>query len=245
MPDLTETLGHAGVNLDEALAGEDDLARVQRALVRERAIRDVMAKTSESREIVAEAMDAMASMDQEAVLDLADGRPTTLADALTRYVRIMADWDEVIPRDQVAGDLSAILEYPWRDEEALVQLHEPNGSLRLEIREDDSEHWTMLVGGHEVAAANHDEHGWSGMTAMRDTAEAVHQAVLARVIPDRPHHVQLSSSDRRSLMEWLERPSGSWISDDGSRVTVDAVEGGGILVRTRPYSFVPAPHKRG
>jgi hypothetical protein len=57
-------------------------------------------------------------------------------------------------------------------------------------------------------------------------------------IPDGPHDVQLSSTDRRSMMAWLERPNGSWVPDKGSglTLTLNAVEGGGVLLRTRKYA---------
>lgn len=113
MPDLTETLGRAGVNLDEALAGEDDLERVQRALVRERVIRSVMAESGEPREVVAETLDAMKSMADEAVLDLMEGEPTTLQAALQRYVDELNGRDELQPRDRVVSDLETLLAYQW------------------------------------------------------------------------------------------------------------------------------------
>lgn len=113
MPDLTETLGRAGVNLDEALAGEADLERVQRALSREVVIRQVMAESGEPYEVVAETVDAMESMGQEAVLDLMEGEPTTLHAALERYTSELEGRDELQPRDRIVDELTALLMYPW------------------------------------------------------------------------------------------------------------------------------------
>lgn len=48
------------------------------------------------------------------------------------------------------------------------------------------------------------------------------------------HLVELSEEDRRQLVAWMKRSGGSLIFD---RVTFDAVEGGGVLVRTEPYRY--------
>jgi hypothetical protein len=50
---------------------------------------------------------------------------------------------------------------------------------------------------------------------------------------DREHNIQMSASEVRKLQEWLKRPSGSFGTGD---VSFDAVQGGGILVRTQPYA---------
>ena len=60
------------------------------------------------------------------------------------------------------------------------------------------------------------------------------------VIPDREHLPVLNASDTRKLRAWLERPNGSLIV--GPRwqyVAFESVEGGGIMVRTQPYRYVP------
>lgn len=222
--------------LAEELEQVSDLAAIQRAIVREKAIREGMARTGEGREVVAEALDAMQSMDQEAVLDLTEGAPTTLVDALTRYVRILETWDEVLPRDRVLGDLSAILEYPWPNEEALVQLHEPNAGVRLEIREGDDRDQEIRVGGSLVATVNWEDAGSGGQVATKQVARAVHRAVLVRVLADREHHIQLNAAQTEDFRQWLARPNGSSLGD-GQRLTVDAVSGGGVLIRTRPYVY--------
>jgi plasmid stability protein len=92
-----------GVNLDQAA----------RALAREHAIRHGMSITGESREVVAEALDALDSMDQEAVTDLMDGEVTTLAAALQRYVEELERRDELIPTGRIITELAAILAYPY------------------------------------------------------------------------------------------------------------------------------------
>lgn len=100
--------------LAEELAQVEDLAAYREALVREQAIREVMAESGESREIVVEMIDSLDAMAEDAVLELTEGQPTTLRDALSRYV------DDLEPRHgdyamthTVAGDLSALLNYPW------------------------------------------------------------------------------------------------------------------------------------
>jgi hypothetical protein len=219
----------------------DDLDGVVRAVVRERMIRTGMARTGEGREIVAESLDALESMDQEAVLDLTDGEPTTLVGALRRYLDELEkrdpDGDELIPTARVGAELAMILGYPWSHEEERLAAHGVNSSVRLTLETRDDRDLSVKLGGHELARVSWEEAGSGGILAAEEVAQAVHRSVLARVIADRDHHVQLNSSDRRSLLAWLERPSGSWHSDGPSRVTVDAVEGGGILVRTRPYSY--------
>lgn len=224
--------------IDLSTENADYLAQLQRAVVREQAIRTAMAETGETREVIAESLDAMGAMDQEAVLELTEGQPTTLRDALTRYIRITAQQGE--PSHEIGAvlaDLSAILEYPWRDEEALVALHEPNAGLVLGVNWPDDEHMEIVIGENRwpVASANHDEHGNAGMALAEEVARAVHRAVLVRVLADRDHHVQLNDAERQALIGFLERPNGSWTGQ--GRLSVDAVSGGGVLVRTRPYSY--------
>lgn len=171
MPDLTETLGRAGVNLGEALAGESDLEAVQAALVRERVIRDVMRDSGEERQHVADMLDAMASVSQEGVEELTDGQPTTLRDALQRYVEgLEGDSDEEVFLVRVAEELATILNYPF-----------PGPSVELEIERPDDETLTVKVGGELIAGANHDDHGWAGMDLLETTARNVHKAVVGRL----------------------------------------------------------------
>lgn len=102
--------------LDRLLAETDDLDAVIRAVAREQAVRHAVAETGESREIVTEMLDAAVSMDQEAVLDLMDGEPTTLAAGLRRYVQELEGRDELQPRDRIMGELDTLLAYPWPGE---------------------------------------------------------------------------------------------------------------------------------
>jgi hypothetical protein len=214
-----------------------DLDQVRRALAREHVIRATMARTGEGRAPVAEMVDALDSMGQEAVLDLAEGEPTTLTDALRRYLDELEKRDELQPRDRVVSELSAIVEYPWSAEEERLASHGVNSSVRLVVTYPDDDHVEIRLGsnGWLVASGNYDELGRTGMAQERPVAEAVHRALLGRVIADRDHHVQLNATQTADLREWLARPSGSL--SDGGRLTVDAVSGGGVLVRTRPYSY--------
>jgi len=118
-------------SLADALASVDDLGEVGRALVREGAIRQVMRETGEDRKTVTDMIDAMDSMGQEAVLDLTEGEPTTLADALQRYVDTLeqaASEDKTVKAEDVCGALHSLLAYPWPgvpDAEALTrEIHE-------------------------------------------------------------------------------------------------------------------------
>lgn len=101
--------------LDKWLASMGDLEEVKTALIRETAIRHAMAETGEDRKTVADMIDAMDSMDQEAILELTEGEPTTLADALSRYLEELdkAPEKSKIGVDGVINHLSALLAYPW------------------------------------------------------------------------------------------------------------------------------------
>lgn len=48
----------------------------------------------------------------------------------------------------------------------------------------------------------------------------------------REHIVQVSAADTARLREWIQSPNGSFV---GARYAVEAVEGGGVLVRTLPH----------
>lgn len=52
---------------------------------------------------------------------------------------------------------------------------------KLEIVRPDDEHVEVWIGGKEVARANYDEHGSSGMGAVEDTARAVAKVLGAEV----------------------------------------------------------------
>jgi hypothetical protein len=160
------------VEIAHVMSEIEDLEEVKRAVVRETVIRGMMTETGESREIVAEMFDANNSMNQESVLELTEGEPTTLADALTRYVDVLEASDP--DPERIAGELTALLTYPWPDGPA------PANAV-LKVDGPDDETLIISVGGVEVATANHDEHGWSGMELAQRTAEGVHRAVLAAV----------------------------------------------------------------
>jgi hypothetical protein len=101
------------IDLEKWLSETTELGTVQRALVREQAIRAIVAETGEERRHVVDTMDALDSMDREAILDLTEGEPTTLVDALSRYVDVLEGRDEIVPRDGIVGDLSALLRHRW------------------------------------------------------------------------------------------------------------------------------------
>lgn len=121
-----EYVTYGRTELRHVMSEIEDLEEAKRALVRETVIRDVMAQSGEDRQTVTDMIGAMESMDQEAVLDLTEGEPTTLADALSRYVDILETGDP--DPERIAGELSALLAYPWPgvpDAEALTrEIHE-------------------------------------------------------------------------------------------------------------------------
>lgn len=222
-------------DLGEMLAQVDDLDTVVKAMAKEQVIRETMARTGEDRETVTDLADAMDSMGREAVLSLTDGDPTTLRDAVSRYVDELEKLGTTDALD-AAANLTTILNYPWPGEEELIQAH-ARPSLDLDIRSETYQ-TEIRIGDHLLMTVDRED---NVLPVVAEVAQAVHRAVLARVIPDRDHHVQISSTDRRRLLAWLERGSGSWNTDKPGRLTVDAVEGGGALIRTRPYVWQQLP----
>lgn len=230
-------LNYGSTQMTDLLASTEDLDQVTRAVEREKAIRAGMARTGEGREIVAEFLDAHESMDHEAVLSLTDGEPTTLRDALSRYVADLETGDaqcsdsvELGPYAQlVVQALETILGYPWPAEEEFLASHSANRSLALDIRRPGGGRVEVRLGGHLLVDTDF------APDQAADVAERIYRSVLARVIGDREHIIQLNAAETADLRAWLVRPNGSL--GDGNRMTVDAVEGGGILVRTRPYSY--------
>jgi hypothetical protein len=222
------------------LENADDLDAVSRAVEREREIRTGMARTGQGREVVAEFLDAQAAMDDEAVLDLTEGQPTTLVDALTRYLEELEGRDELQPRARVAGELAAILEFPWPEDERRVQLHDPHYGLALHITEEENRDLVIRMGSNrwEVYRVNWEDAGSGGQRECQAVAEAVYRATLARVIPDRAHDVRLSGPEARDLCQWLTQPQGS--VRIGDRLTAETY-GYGVIVRTRPYSHQSIP----
>lgn len=104
------------------LSQAPDLGRVADALTRETVLRQVMTETGESREIVADMIDAMDSMSEESMLDLTDGEPTTLRDALSRYVESLERYPNGVHTDTVAAELTALLNHPWPAEQPGVHV---------------------------------------------------------------------------------------------------------------------------
>lgn len=164
-------------SLADALRSVDDLDEVQRALVREQAIRATVLETGEPYEIVAETMDAMISMGDEAVLGLTEGEPTSLRAGLEAWLKgLAARYPGGMHTDSVEVELETLLAYSWPiaspPQEALA--------LAVEFPEDD-EHMVITLGGQEVATATYDGCGWSGMEAVQRTAEKVHAAILGKL----------------------------------------------------------------
>ena len=222
-----------------------DLDAAGRAVEREREIRIGMARTGEGREVVAEFLDAQAAMDDEAVLDLTESQPTTLVDALRRYVEELGNRDEMSLswRDMVAGDLAALLAYPWPEDERRVQLHDVHYGLALHIGEEENRDLVIRMGSNrwEVYRVNWEDAGSGGQRECQAVAEAVYRATLARVIADREHIVTLNAAETVQLRRWLngEERSG-WIGD---RLTLESA-GGGVWIRTRPYGHQNIPRNR-
>lgn len=122
-------------SLADLIAQAPDLGEVKAALIREDALRHVMAETGESREVVTSVIASVESMEQEAVLDLTDGEPTTLQNGLARYIQVLEGQDEILPRDGLLTDLNALLLYPWpgeggREAEAVCVCMKDAGGLR-------------------------------------------------------------------------------------------------------------------
>lgn len=231
-----------GKALAEFLAGVDDLDQCQRAVEREREVRLGMARTGEGREVVAEFLDAQAAMEDEGVLDLTDGNPTTLVDALTRYLEELEGRDELQPRARVAGELAAILAFPWPEDERRVQLHNPHYGLALHVVQQEFDRTEVRMGNNRHLVANV-RHSGDGADAVREVAEAVYRATLARVIPDREHDVRLSGAEVTELTMWLAQVPRSGSVHIGKRLTLETY-GYGVMLRTRPYGFQNIPRNR-
>lgn len=147
-----------------------DLDKAQATFVRERVIRDVMAKTGEERQHVADMWDAMESMGQEAVLELTEGEPTTLRDALQRYVDSLRNNSHSGNLEEVADDLTTLLAHPF-----------PGPSVELEIVHQDEDHLEVRVGGMFLFSATQDDHGRAGLKALENASRLVHREVTTRL----------------------------------------------------------------
>jgi len=224
------------------LTGIDDLDAVGRAVEREREIRIGMARTGEGRQVVAEFLDAQAAMDDEAVLDLTEGQPTTLVDALSRYLTELEGRDELQPRARVAGELAALLAYPWPEDERRIQLHDVHHGLALHFAESPDGDLEIRMGSNRwlVATVPSGVRGENARTG-REVAEAVYRATLARVIADREHIVILNAAETAQLRRWLNGEESS--GRIGDRLTLEPA-GGGVWIRTRPYGHQSIPRNR-
>lgn len=225
-------------DMRDLLSVVDDLDAVSRAVEREREIRLGMARSGQGREVVAEFLDAQDGMDREAILELTDGQPTTLVDALTRYLEELEGRDELQPRARVAGELAAILAFPWPEDERRVQLHNPHYGLQLSVNEEDNRDLVIRMGNNraEVYRVNWEDAGSGGQRECQAVAEAVYRATLARVIADRDHDVRLSGAEVADLTAWLALPR-PWSGRVriGNRLSLETY-GYGVMLRTRPYS---------
>lgn len=56
------------------------------------------------------------ALDREAVIDLMDGKPTTLHAGIERYRIEVAGRDELQSRDRILAELGMLLAYPWPGE---------------------------------------------------------------------------------------------------------------------------------
>lgn len=54
-------------------------------------------------------------------------------------------------------------------------------------------------------------------------------------VKDREHIVQLDRRDKDAVIEFMQKPNGSFQLGLPYRLSVDAVEGGGVLIRTPGY----------
>jgi hypothetical protein len=160
-------------SLADLMAQAPDLDAVKHALIREDGIRHVMSETGESREIVAEMVDSIDSMDQEAVLELTDGEPTTLAQGLATYIgelnfRLVNS--SISRNDTIIRELSALLLYPWPGVKSV--------DLRVEQGDEEIDIW---VGDHLAASSDHGEIGHAGMRVLGEAATAIHEAIVSRL----------------------------------------------------------------
>lgn len=140
-----------------------DLDKAQAALVRERVIRNVMRDSGEERQHVADMLDAMESMGQESVLELTEGEPTTLRDALQRYVESLEAADTPEEHAGAIDDLSAILAYPF-----------PAPELDMV---DDGHVMKISVGGSVLLTVDRED---NTLSSVSDAVEAVHKALTSR-----------------------------------------------------------------
>jgi hypothetical protein len=218
-----------------------DLEVVRRMVDREADIRQTMSRTGEGRAVVEEMVDAYHSMSAEAVTDLLmDGEVTTLPAALQKLAdEISAYEEDMVSRDVVAGQILMLLDRGWPGEEAVLYSHLRNGALKPRmsvVSADQGNTAELQIDGLPVWAAT-----MSDFETFADAAEfllnGLYDALLRRIIADRDHIVQVHRRDVEDLVRYLTSTlGGSWRPRNRhSRVSVDAVAGGGALIRTRPY----------
>ena len=107
---------------------------------------------------------------------------------------------------------------------------EPTNEYAEAFRRAERGYWAAL--GHDVpedgpTVAEH------GRAAYRAGLAAAFELV-ERHLRDREHIVDLNAAEVARLREWLARPNGS---HGRGRVHFNAVEGGGVMVRTHPYRY--------
>lgn len=232
--------------MERLLADTPNLAEVLDLVAREKTIRHIVQETGDTRRGAAEVLDGLEAMSQETVMEVTHGNPTTLRDALSLLIEELDDMETGLPganeiRHHITERLAALAAYPWSEDER-VQLHDLNTSLHLRVVRDPSGWMDVWIGDHRVAHVTHYRFGWEGMESVVKMIVDVYQSVLARVVADRDHHVLLDATERRSLSEWLNNPNGSWVPENSPyRFVMDAVSGGGVLARTRPYRRPETP----
>lgn len=223
----------------DMLSGIEDLSTVERAVAREREIRIMMARSGQGRGPAADMVDAEQAMAEEAVLDLTDGEPTTLVDALQRYLSELACRGELQPRDQIATELETILSFPWSEDERLVSLHNPHYGLMLHFEHDENRDLLVKMGNNRwtVARVSWEDAGSGGVQAAETAIRAVYKATLARVLPDREHIVQLNRQQVENLASFLSAPPRSYGDFRPDRLGISRTSDGGAILSTRPYAY--------
>jgi hypothetical protein len=162
---LIDGIQHVWDVYENGWVSEDDLKEIHAAMARERAIRQTMRETGEPRHIVEDLYDAMTATGEEAVLELTEGEPSTLHDALSRYVERIGEARLIPVMAEALDDLNTLLAYPWKISGA--------PALEMEYRDD---RLFISVGGRVVAMTDRHEN-WVGL----GTVELIVKAVVAAV----------------------------------------------------------------
>ena len=107
----------------------------------------------------------------------------------------------------------------------------PKTGRRVPYMPGNTAYITMVT--PELKASWKHEENLEKLREMISRASPGHVEEMLNAYPaQHDHHVQLSASDRAQLLAWLADPNGACIFQ---RVTFEAVVGGGVLVRTKPY----------